>query len=287
MMRIPDASPVNPSYMASPKPSGYQALHTAVRASDGNSLEVQVRTRSAHEDAEYGSASHSSYKKATTQPLPAAAAIAVSAVTALQPGTPLVRIAPGGKLSDAVVVDCDCADTMMPYPSRLLVAVRFGVRREPPQPAAYAALLQLATSCGWELPGHGNSQAALEEFVMGSDGRWHRLDAYGGSGGGVTVQVVRPLVDDSLREALSTPESRKQQQLRELLWGIGTLPLEDAGNAVSFFLYPSLTYARAPRGATVGDVLERYRSPSDTVVVNNRSVPSDTLLSDGDVLALD
>lgn len=54
-------------YIASPKPNGYQSLHTTIFTGDGGIVEIQVRTPEMHHNAEYGIASHMSYKGTVTK----------------------------------------------------------------------------------------------------------------------------------------------------------------------------------------------------------------------------
>jgi guanosine-3',5'-bis(diphosphate) 3'-pyrophosphohydrolase len=50
-------------YIAFPKPNGYQSLHTTLLTSDAGVVEVQIRTTDMHHKAQYGIASHMSYKQ--------------------------------------------------------------------------------------------------------------------------------------------------------------------------------------------------------------------------------
>jgi len=50
-------------YISFRKPNGYQSLHTTVLTSDAGIVEVQIRTEEMHQNAQYGIASHMSYKQ--------------------------------------------------------------------------------------------------------------------------------------------------------------------------------------------------------------------------------
>ncbi|MCW9054680.1 MAG: HD domain-containing protein [Candidatus Pacebacteria bacterium] len=49
-------------YIAFPKPNGYQSIHTTVFTGITGAVEVQIRTEQMHHEAEFGIASHISYK---------------------------------------------------------------------------------------------------------------------------------------------------------------------------------------------------------------------------------
>ena len=50
-------------YISFKKPNGYQSLHTTILTADAGIVEVQIRTEEMHQNAQYGIASHMSYKQ--------------------------------------------------------------------------------------------------------------------------------------------------------------------------------------------------------------------------------
>ncbi len=51
-------------FIAQPKPNGYRSIHTKVFGPQGRQVEVQVRTKRMHDEAEYGIAAHWAYGEA-------------------------------------------------------------------------------------------------------------------------------------------------------------------------------------------------------------------------------
>src|SRR5690606_29677559 len=50
-------------YIAFPKPNGYKCIHTTIFTGDGLVIEIQLRTEEMHRRAQFGIASHLSYKE--------------------------------------------------------------------------------------------------------------------------------------------------------------------------------------------------------------------------------
>ncbi|MGN6269945.1 MAG: RelA/SpoT family protein [Sphingomonas sp.] len=55
-------------YISTPKRNGYRSLHTTVMHADNTRVEVQIRTREMHQQAEYGLAAHWAYKQDVVRP---------------------------------------------------------------------------------------------------------------------------------------------------------------------------------------------------------------------------
>jgi GTP pyrophosphokinase len=50
-------------YVTTPKPNGYQSIHTVIIGAENKYVEIQIRTNKMHEDAEMGNAAHWVYKE--------------------------------------------------------------------------------------------------------------------------------------------------------------------------------------------------------------------------------
>jgi len=197
-------------YITNPKQTGYRSLHTAVVGEDGAPLEVQVRTRSMHDEAEFGIAAQWMYKG---RPKFASKSYQAAAQTDVLPseGTP-VQLVSGGRRSCGVVIEASG--------SRMLVAEPMRSKWSDVAPwiadGHHKALLALVLESKLKSARQGTRDFFISEFCYCVDQRWHRVDNLGHK-----TRVTAEIVDQ--QEEMESVDDERQVELDDVDYRIRQL----------------------------------------------------------------
>lgn len=300
-------------YIVVPKQSGYQSLHVAVKGPGGIPFEVQIRTASMDESAEYGHAAHWCYKEdsdaLTSESDPLTIRDSIWGKKSTIKGHPVVRIRDGA-WRDGIVIRTEdeglgiiVAVNISERMSRSYGSYTFAVRQ------TYEALLQYVKEKKYSRPGSGDFHAAVERYVLCSDHAYHLMDVFGHK----HPTIVRPLKvfesDHSLATHLESLDSgrrgnatelteddvemkNRSSHLRSMLEEPNGLNLLEGPetSTVHIFVFPGGKMHSFPHGSTAADVLAvhhpQLHHPGQFANVNDRIVPAETLLKNGDFIKL-
>lgn len=180
-------------YIINPKQTGYRSLHTAVNGPDGAPFEVQVRTRSMHDSAEFGMAAQWMYKGKVTY---ASKSYQDAALTDDVPDVGAgVQLVSSGRRSCGVVIQSGGSRMLVAEPkqahwSDVVAWMSEGYHKQ---------LLEEVRESGLMLARQGTSEFFISEFCYCVDQRWHRVDNLGHKTR-VTAEIVAKRLEMSNAE---------------------------------------------------------------------------------------